>query len=72
MKLAHLRTYNDHVEAHLMKSRLEHEGIPAFIFDVAISTQSIVPTLESAGYRLNVPVSQAQNALSILEKIEST
>ncbi|MFT5915001.1 MAG: hypothetical protein ACJAWV_001947 [Flammeovirgaceae bacterium] len=70
MKMAHLRIYDSHAEAHIVKGRLEGEGIHVFLMDENVSSQAIVPSIESMGIRLSVPMIHAEQALSVLKKIE--
>jgi hypothetical protein len=72
MKMAHLRIYDSHAEAHIVKGRLEGEGIHVFLMDENVASQAIVPSIESMGIRLSVPMihAEAEQALSVLKKIE--
>lgn len=72
MEHAHLRTYDSYTKAHIVKAKLESEGLHVVLLDENVSTQTIIPTIENMGIRLAVPMVQAEQALSIIEELEKT
>ncbi len=71
MKLITLRTFDNYVQAHLIKNTLEIEGMTCFLFDE--NTVSINPffNITVGGIKLKVPSEQLDEAELIISKLES-
>ncbi len=54
MELITIYTFENSVEAHLLKSKLESEDIPCFLFDENISTVMPLYSLATGGIKLKV------------------
>lgn len=54
MELIAIYTFENSVEAHLLKSKLESEDIPCFLFDENISTVMPLYSLATGGIKLKV------------------
>ncbi|MFT6865925.1 MAG: DNA-directed RNA polymerase subunit RPC12/RpoP [Cyclobacteriaceae bacterium] len=70
MKLITLRTFQFSVDAHLLKSKLESEGIPCFLFDENITTLVPFQGMYSGGIKLKVPESFLEEAKATLVVID--
>ena len=70
MELLTLKTVDTPIEAHLLKSRLEHEGIVAFIFDENMIALNPLFNLTLGGIKLKVHSSDWKKAQEILKQID--
>lgn len=70
MKLVTLRTFQYAIDAHLLKSKLESEGIPCFLIDENMATMLPHHSMLSGGIKLKVPESHMEEALHSLHVIE--
>jgi len=70
MKLVTAQTFNDSVSAHLVKTRLENEGIECYIFDENIN--SIMPIYGQAvgGIRIKIKEEDVPKAKALIEEWE--
>lgn len=69
MKLITLRFFDRVIDAHLLKSKLESEGIPSFIFNEHIST--LLPRYEDSNrVQLKVREEHLKEAQAILLELE--
>ena len=70
MKLVTAQTFNDSVSAHLVKTRLENEGIECYIFDENIN--NIMPIYGQAvgGIRIKIKEEDAPKAKQLIEEWE--
>lgn len=65
-----LKTFDLAIEAHLLKSKLESEGINCYIFDEHINNILPLHSLATSGIKLQVPIEEYEKALVLLEEIE--
>jgi len=68
--LVTLRTFDNYVTAHIVKARLEAEGIPCVLMDENIVTMQWHMGNAFGGIKLKVPESDAVFADQILETLE--
>lgn len=70
MGLITIRTFDNSFEAHLLKCKLENEGIPCYIFDE--NTVSINPlyNITVGGIKLKINQADADKALEIINDVE--
>ena len=70
MKLVTAQTFNDSVSAHLVKTRLENEGIECYIFDENIN--NIMPIYGQAvgGIRIKIKEEDVPKAKGLMEEWE--
>ena len=70
MKLVTAQTFNDSVSAHLVKTRLENEGIECYIFDEHIN--NIMPIYGQAvgGIRIKIKEEDVPKAKALIEEWE--
>ncbi len=72
MPLITLKTFENPVEAHLLKSQLESEGINCFLFDE--HTMGLIPfyNVTLGGIKLKIDQKDAKVALEIVDQNEMT
>ncbi|MCC9167662.1 putative signal transducing protein [Pontibacter harenae] len=70
-KLVTIATYNDPTEAHILKGRLEAEGIVCFLGDEHIVGAHPFYAVAVGGVKLKVLENDAEEARTILEQIQS-
>ena len=66
MELKTIKTFDDSVEAHLMQSRLENEGIQSFVFDDNIIGVNPLFNITVGGIKLKVDETDVDQANSII------
>ena len=71
MELVTINTFENSVEAHLLKSKLESEDIPCFIFDENISSVMPLYSLATGGIKLKVREENLEAAQTIAEEFIS-
>lgn len=71
MKLITIKTFDNPIDAHILKNRLEADEIECFLQDE--NTVAIDPLLSNAvgGIKLQTKEENAQKALSIIQELES-
>ena len=72
VKLVRFRTFENAIDAHMLSSRLESEGIVCFIFDENINNLNPLYSVTVGGVKLNIKSTDVAKALAILEEIEQT
>ena len=71
MKLITLRTFSSDISAHLLKTRLESEGVDCFILDENIVRLNSFYDLAVGGIRLQVREEDFQRAKELIEEWEA-
>lgn len=72
MELFILKRFDNPYELHILRSRLEEEGITCFIFDENIVSVNPLYNLTVGGIKLKVRADQYPQALDILKEIGET
>jgi len=72
MDFVTIKIFDNPIEAHLLKSKLESEGIPCFLQDENIVSLNPLYNYAVGGIKLNIPSVDLEAAQQILEEIEST
>jgi DNA-directed RNA polymerase subunit RPC12/RpoP len=72
LELHTLKIFDSAVDAHILKSRLNNEGIVSFIFDEHIMTLNPLYNIMVGGIKLKVPETDLERARAILTEIEQT
>lgn len=72
MELVTLKTFDNLVEAHLIKSKLESEDLPCFLFDENIMALNPLYNFTVDGIKLKVNKFDFEKAHEILSEIDST
>lgn len=70
MKFLTVRTFDSAVEAHLLKTKLESEGIPCVLFDEHLVNMNPLYSVAVGGIKLKIRESDWEKAAVILEEIE--
>ena len=70
MKLVTVQTFNDSVSAHLVKTRLENEGIECFIFDEHINNVMPVYGKAVGGIRLKIKEQDSTRTKELIKEWE--
>jgi len=70
MDFVTLKVFDNPMEAHLLKSKLESEGIPCFLQDENIVTLNPLYNYAVGGIKLNIPASEITHAQQVLQEIE--
>ncbi|WP_186757200.1 putative signal transducing protein [Echinicola salinicaeni] len=68
MSLITLKTFDNSVEAHLLKTKLESEGIQTFLMDENMVTLNPLISLSVGGIKLMVPEKSMEKAIGLLNK----
>lgn len=70
MNIVVLEVFNNYVDAHIVKGRLEAEGITCWLKDEHLSALIVDPILTNviAGIKLMVPEDQVDRAVAILNE----
>ena len=66
-----LKTFDTSIEAHILKSRLENEGIPSYIFDENIVTLNPLYNNLVGGVKLKISEFDLARAQKILNEIDA-
>ncbi len=72
MGLILLKTLDDGISAHILKTRLESEGIQCFIHDENIVTLNPLYNFAVGGVKLKVNEVDLERAVNVLKEIEET
>lgn len=72
MSLETLKTFDNPIEAHILRTRLENDGIPCYLFDEHSVTINPLYNVTLGGIKLKVNSSDFDEASQILESIKST
>lgn len=67
-----LRTFDNSINAHLLKSKLESEGIPCYLFDENINTLNPLYSMATGGIKLRISSNDLERAEAIIAEIEDT
>ena len=72
MALTTLTTFGNFIEAHLLKSKLESEGIACFLLDEHMVTLNPLYNVTIGGIKLKVDEKDQERALEIINEIGAT
>lgn len=72
MKLVTIRTFDNSVDAHIFRSKLESEGIRCFLFDDTMVSLNPIYNVALGGIKLKVSSEDAGRAREIITAIENT
>ncbi|GAA0194794.1 hypothetical protein GCM10009122_58580 [Fulvivirga kasyanovii] len=72
MRLITLKTFDNSIEANLLRSKLESEGVLCFLFDENMVSLNPLYNLTLGGIKLKIREADAQKALQIIEEVETT
>lgn len=72
MELITLKTFDNPIDVHILRARLESEDITCFIFDENIVSVNPLYNITVGGIKLKVREDQYQLALEVLKDIDGT
>ena len=72
MELVTIKTFDNAIDVHILRSRLEAEGITCFIFDEHIVSVNPLYNIGVGGIKLKVRADELQIALEVLKDIHDT
>lgn len=72
MKLITLKTFDNGPEAHIVKSKLESEGINSFLFDENMVSLNPLYNITVGGIKLKINETDLERAQEILGAVENT
>ena len=72
MEFTTIKTFDNPMEAHIVKSRLENEGISCFLFDENMMSINPLFNVTVGGIKLKVNTSDADKAKDIIELINAS
>lgn len=72
MNLITIKTFNDAISAHILKNKLESEGVQCFIFDEETVTVDPLLNFAIGGVKLKINDFNRDRALVIINAIEET
>ncbi len=72
MDLITIKTFDNFIEAHTMKSKLESENIRCFLFDENIVELNLIYNIAVGGIKLKINKSDAEKAIEIINKFEKS
>lgn len=69
MGLSTIAAFSDPLEAHILKARLESEGVAAFVFDEHLIRMNWLYSNALGGVKVKVPEGRVEGAMSVLQGI---
>lgn len=72
MKLVTIRTFDNSIDAHIFRSKLESEGIQCYLFDDTMVSLNPIYNVALGGIKLKVDVEDAWRAKEIIASVDST
>ena len=72
MKLVTIRTFDNSVDAHIFRSKLESEGIRCYLFDDTMVSLNPIYDVALGGIKLKVGSEDAGKAREVIAAIENT
>ncbi|WP_338760579.1 DUF2007 domain-containing protein [Bernardetia sp. ABR2-2B] len=71
MPLLTVKIFENSVDAHLFKSRLENEGVDCYLFDENINSMNMLYGVATGGIKVKVNASDTERVKQFLEEMES-
>ena len=65
-----IKVFDNPIDVHVLKSKLESEGIHCYIFDEQIVSMNLLYNNAIGGVKLNVSEDDAKNARQIISDLE--
>ncbi|GHE67721.1 putative signal transducing protein [Roseivirga thermotolerans] len=72
MELITIKTFDNSIEAHMVKSKLESENIICFLFDENIVGLNPLYNVTVGGIKLKISKSDIEKATEVIEEIEKS
>lgn len=70
MNLITIKTFDNSLEAHLLKAKLESEGIVSYLFDENMITMNLFYNITLGGIKLKINALDVEKANQIIHEIE--
>lgn len=71
MSFTTLKTFDNAMDAHILKAAIEAEGISCYLFDENIVTLNPLFNITVGGIKLSVATSDFESAMKVLSEIEA-
>lgn len=71
MSFTTLKTFDNAMDAHILKAAIEAEGISCYLFDENIITLNPLYNITVGGIKLSVATSDFESAMKVLSEIEA-
>lgn len=71
MELITIKTFDNSIDLHIVKARLESEGVTCFIFDENIVSLNPLYNITVGGIKLKVREEDVSKAIAVLREIEA-
>ena len=71
MELVTIRTFDNSIDSHIWKSKLESEGIKCYLFDENMVSLNLLYNITVGGIKLKINESDFEKANKLIEDIES-
>jgi DNA-directed RNA polymerase subunit RPC12/RpoP len=72
LELVTIKTFDNSIQAHILKTKLESENIMCFLFDENIVSLNPLYNITVGGIKLKINVSDIDKATEIIEEIDKT
>jgi ribosomal protein S27E len=72
MKLVTIQTFDNSIDAHMMRMRFEDEGINCFIFDENIVNMNLLYNITVGGIKLKINYEDIEKAQLIIEEMNQS
>lgn len=72
MELITIKTFDNAIDLHIVKGRLESEAITCFVFDEHIVSVNPLYNITVGGIKLKVREEDVQKAITVLKEIEAS
>ena len=66
-----LKTFDNPIDAHLLKTKLESEGIVVYLFDENINSINPLYNIATGGIKLNIAEQDLDRAVEVLREIDA-
>lgn len=71
MAFVTLKTFDNPIDAHMLKTKLESEGITVYLFDENINTLNPLYNIATGGIKLNIAEADLAQAVAVLEAMDA-
>ncbi len=71
MELVTIKTFDNSIDSHILKSKLESEGIKCYLFDENMVSLNLLYNITVGGIKLKINENDYEKANRIIEEIDS-
>jgi hypothetical protein len=72
MKLVTVKTFDNSIDAHILKSKLESEGVDCYLFDEHLTHLYPIYNVTLGGIKLKINEFDTQKVIALLNEIDNT